>query len=83
MFVQKFGDIGQRARRETVKVTIHGRAHFYAVPAEEYERLRSLDRKVYLTAELPVAVRAAVARSKPSRRSYRFNSEMGAKGTTD
>lgn len=77
MFLRKFGDIGQRAQRETVKVTNHGRAHFYAIPSEEYERLRSLDRKVYLAAEMPESLRTAIAAAKPSRKSRRFNREVG------
>lgn len=77
MFLRKFGDIGHRAQRETIKVTNHGRAHFYAMPPEEYERLRSLDRKVYLAAEMPDALRAAIAAAKPSKASRRFNAEVG------
>lgn len=75
-FVRQFGDVGQRAQRETVKVTNHGRVHFYAMPPEEYERLRRLDRKVYLATEMPDALRAAIAGAKPSKESRRFNSEV-------
>lgn len=76
MLLRNFGDIGQRAQRETIKVTNHGRTHFYVMPAEEYERLRSLDRKVYLAVEMPDALRAAIATAKPSKESRRFNREV-------
>ena len=77
LFVRKFGDFGQKVQRETVQITNHGHPHFYAVPAEEYQRLRRLDRTVYMTSDLPLELRTAITKARPSRGSRRFNRELG------
>ena len=62
-FQQAFGLLSDRARREPVVITKHGRDSLVVMPVEEWERLKRRDRDVGLTADLPEewieAVRAA------------------------
>ena len=53
--VQKqFGAYSERAQREPVTITKHGRDSLVLISAEDYERLKSLDtRKAYYAWELP------------------------------
>lgn len=52
-FQQAFGSLSDKARREPVVITKHGRDSLVVMSAEEWERLKSRDRKVYMTTELP------------------------------
>ena len=52
-FQQSFGALSDKARREPVVITKHGRDSLVVMAAEEWERLRRRDRRVGLAAELP------------------------------
>ena len=52
-FQQAFGALSDKARREPVIITKHGRDSLVVMSAEEWERLKRRDRRVGLTAELP------------------------------
>jgi prevent-host-death family protein len=72
-FQRSFGQLSDRALRETVAITKQGRDHLVLLSAEEYARLKRRDRKVGLAADLPDewldAVGKAEARQgKPRRR---------------
>jgi prevent-host-death family protein len=62
-FQQAFGALADKARREPVVITKHGRDSLVIMPVEEWERLKRRDRQVGLTEDLPdewiEAVRAA------------------------
>jgi len=52
-FQQAFGALSDKARREPVVITKHGRDSLVVMAAEEWERLRRRDRKVGLAGGLP------------------------------
>lgn len=52
-FQQAFGALSDKARREPVIITKHGRDSLVVMSAEEWERLKRRDRRVGLTSELP------------------------------
>ncbi len=52
-FQQAFGALSDKARREPVIITKHGRDSLVMVSAEEWDRLKRRDRRVGLTADLP------------------------------
>jgi len=52
-FQQAFGALSDKARREPVVITKHGRDSLVVMAAEEWERLRRRDRKVGLAGDLP------------------------------
>jgi prevent-host-death family protein len=53
-FQNAFGMLSDKARHEPVVITKHGRDSLVVMPVEEWERLKRRDRRVGLTAELPV-----------------------------
>jgi prevent-host-death family protein len=50
-FQNAFGMLSDKARREPVVITKHGRDSLVVMPVEEWERLKRRDRVVGLTAE--------------------------------
>jgi prevent-host-death family protein len=52
-FQQSFGLLSDKARREPVVITKHGRDSLVVMPVEEWERLKRRDRRVGLAGELP------------------------------
>ena len=52
-FQQSFGALSDKARREPVIITRHGRDSLVVVAVEEWERLMRRDRRVGATADLP------------------------------
>ena len=64
-FQMSFGALSDKARREPVVITKHGRDSLVVMSAEEWERLKRRDRQVGLTENLPEewieAVRTAEA----------------------
>ncbi len=52
-FQQAFGALSDKARREPVVITKHGRDSLVVMSAEEWRRLKRRDRQVGLTTELP------------------------------
>jgi prevent-host-death family protein len=51
-FQSAFGSLSDKARREPVVITKHGRDSLVVMPVEEWERLKRRDRHVGLTADL-------------------------------
>ena len=51
-FQQAFGMLSDKARREPVVITKHGRDSLVVMPVEEWDRLKRRDRSVGLTTEL-------------------------------
>ena len=51
-FQNTFGLLSDRARREPVVITKHGRDSLVIMPVEEWERLKRRDRRVGLTVEV-------------------------------
>jgi prevent-host-death family protein len=52
-FQQAFGALSDKARREPVVITKHGRDSLVVMASEEWERLKRRDRKVGLAGDLP------------------------------
>ncbi len=52
-FQAAVGALSDKARREPVIITKHGRDSLVVMSAEEWQRLKRRDRRVGLTAELP------------------------------
>jgi prevent-host-death family protein len=63
-FQQAFGMLSDRARREPVVITKHGRDSLVVMDVEEWERLKRRDRRVGLTSELPAEWLEAVRDAK-------------------
>jgi prevent-host-death family protein len=52
-FQHSFGTLTDRARREPLVITKHGRDSLVVMPVEEWERLTRRDRRAGATADLP------------------------------
>lgn len=63
-FQQAFGALSDKARREPVVITKHGRNSLVVMAAEEWERLKRRDRRVGLTTELSEEWAEAVRSAK-------------------
>ena len=63
-FQQAFGMLSDKARRQAVVITKHGRDSLVVIPVEEWERLKRRDRRVGLTADLPAEWLNAVRNAK-------------------
>ena len=59
-----FGRFKELAQREPIGITSHGRDSLVLLSAEEYRRLKRLDREVYAVEELPAALVDAIARAE-------------------
>ena len=74
-FQQAFGALSDKARRQPVIITRHGRDSLVVMAAEGWERLKRRDRRVGLAADLPPewieAVRSAHVPDGPRRRRRR------------
>jgi PHD/YefM family antitoxin component YafN of YafNO toxin-antitoxin module len=73
---KRFGAIQQIVQTEPVCVQSYGRAQLVMLSPAEYDRLRRQDRRVYSTYSLPVSLRAAIAKARPSAAAARFNKEV-------
>lgn len=51
-FQRSFGVLSDKAIKEPVAITKHGRDHLVLLSADEYARLKRRDRRVFLTEEL-------------------------------
>jgi prevent-host-death family protein len=63
-FQQTFGLLSDKARREPVVITKHGRDSLVILPFEEWERLKNRDQQVGLTVDLPLEWQTAVAEAE-------------------
>jgi prevent-host-death family protein len=75
-FQRQFGRLRGVAHREAVIVTSHGRDDVVLLSAEEYQRLRSLDRRAMPVSALTDQELAALDEAKISDEAARYNHEM-------
>jgi prevent-host-death family protein len=75
-FQREFGRLRGVAHREAVIVTNHGRDDVVLLSAEEYQRLRSLDRRATHVSELTDEDLAALDAVKIPEEAARYNHEM-------
>lgn len=55
-------EVTDKALRQPVVITAHGRPRHVLLAYEDYERLRDQERQAYLTAELPADLADAILR---------------------
>jgi prevent-host-death family protein len=53
-------EVTDKALREPVVITAHGRPRHVLLAYEDYERLRDQERQVHLTSELPAGLASAI-----------------------
>ncbi|MDO8295545.1 MAG: type II toxin-antitoxin system prevent-host-death family antitoxin [Caulobacter sp.] len=53
-------EVTDKALRQPVVITAHGRPRHVLLAYEDYERLRDQERQTYLTAELPADLASAI-----------------------
>jgi len=75
-FQREFGRLRGVAHREAVIVTSHGRDDVVLLSIEEYQRLRSLDRRAMHVSELPDDVVEALGTIEIPAEAARYNHEM-------
>jgi prevent-host-death family protein len=75
-FQREFGRLRSVAHREAVIVTSHGRDDVVLLSAEEYQRLRSLDRRAMHVSELSNEARAALDAVEIPAEAARYNHEI-------
>jgi prevent-host-death family protein len=75
-FQREFGRLRSVAHREEVIVTSHGRDDVVLLSAEEYQRLRSLDRRAMHVSELTDHELAGLDRVEIPAEAARYNHEM-------
>ena len=63
-FQSAFGALSDKARRERIVITKHGRDSLVVMSTEEWERLKRRDRRVGLATKLPEEWIEAVGRAK-------------------
>jgi len=70
-FIKSYGTLADRALVEPVTITKNGRDRLVVISAEEYERLRRLDRRVITAGELTDEEVALIAKAEvPAEYSY-------------
>ena len=75
-FLKSYGRITERALREPVSITSHGRERLVLLSAEEYQRLKRQDRQALYPWELgPDDIRALEASDAPEEAAA-FDSEL-------
>ena len=77
-FQRAFGTLSDKAAKQPVAITKHGRDHLVLLSAEEYARLKRRDRRVFLTSELSEEQIAAIEQSRISRDHARFLESLDA-----
>ena len=75
-FQREFGRLRGVAHREAVIVTSHGRDDVVLLSAEEYQRLRSLDRRAMHVSDLTDEELAALDSVEIPSEAARYNHEM-------
>ena len=75
-FQKSFGRYREVAQREPVAITNHGRESLVLLSAEEYRRLKRLDRRALYPWELDEETLAALERAEPPPEAARFDDEL-------
>jgi PHD/YefM family antitoxin component YafN of YafNO toxin-antitoxin module len=65
------------AQREPVRITSHGRDSLVLLSAEEYRRLKQLDRRAFYPWELGEEALDALNAAEPPAEAARFDDEVG------
>lgn len=74
---KKFGLYREKALKEPVSVTHHGRESLVLLAADEYKRLKALDtRQALYVWELPDDMQAALETARPPAASAQFDDEL-------
>ena len=72
-FQKSFGTISDAALKGPITITKQGRDHLVVLAADEYQRLKRRDRKVYAVGELPDEWVEAVQNSRMDARHDHLN----------
>lgn len=75
-FQKAFGRYRESALREPVTITNHGRESLVLLSAEEYKRLKSLDREALYAWELGEVALRALETAEPPLEAAAFDSEL-------
>jgi prevent-host-death family protein len=75
-FQKSFGRYREVAQREPVTITNHGRESLVLVSAEEYRRLKRLDRRALYPWELDEQSLEALEKAEPPAEAGQFNHEL-------
>jgi prevent-host-death family protein len=75
-FQKGFGRYREVAQREPVTITNHGRESLVLLSAEEYRRLKRLDRRALHPWELDEHALAALEKAEPPPEAARFDDEL-------
>ena len=75
-FQRAFGALSDKAAREPVAITKHGRDHLVLLSADEYARLKRRDRRVFATAELTAEEIALFEAARMHPRHNALNAEL-------
>ena len=75
-FQQAFGALSDKARREPVIITKHGRDSLVVMAAEEWERLKRRDRRVGLASELSPEWAGAIREARVPEEFAALDSEL-------
>jgi prevent-host-death family protein len=75
-FQRAFGALSDKAAKQPVAITKHGRDHLVLLSADEYARLKRRDRRVFLTSELTEEQIAAIEQSRMDPRHDHLDAEL-------
>lgn len=73
---KSFGRYSEAAQREPVTVTSHGRESLVLLSAEEYRRLKRLDRRALYPWELDEQALGALEKAEPLAEAAQFDHEL-------
>jgi hypothetical protein len=76
-FIKGYGALADKALIEPVTITKNGRDRLVVVSAEEYERLRRLDRRAFRAEELSEADIALIAKTEMAPEHAHLDEELG------
>lgn len=78
-FLKSYGRYVEAALREPVSITSHGRERLVLLSADEFRRLKDLDRRALYPWELGADDLAALEGSRPSAAAAQFDQETASK----
>lgn len=74
---RNFAKVSDRALKEPVRITSHGRPRLVLLSVEEYERLKRRDRVAVKIEDLPDDVLAALMATEAPEEAAKFDHELG------
>jgi PHD/YefM family antitoxin component YafN of YafNO toxin-antitoxin module len=75
-FLKRYGSVSERALREPVSITSHGRDRLVLLSVDEYRRLKSQDRQALFPWELSAEDVRALEASEPPPEAAEFDREV-------